>query len=207
MNIQTVKLYLLLLLICCSHAEAQTFSTISVDSVKVILRQSTSHLNKILLEIGETNRTEMVDPILSFLRSNNKLSAQIRWTAHLALARLGEKSALDYILQRVQKLGVDDDVVYDLFPGLVYTRQRIAINYVIEVMKRDDKNCMSADPENPEPINCAYRALEFLAPVIEDFPIKTDASGDLDVEDYAAALAEARAWFKQHPDYKIVVDR
>lgn len=191
---------------CLTNSIAQNFSTINSDSVKALLRPSTPHLNTILLEIGKTNKTELIAPITNFLQLNSKLNAQIKWSAYLALARLGDPRALDYVVQRVQKIDVNDDVVYELFPGLVYTRQKLAINYLIQVIQRDDKNCQSADPENSGSINCAYRVLEFLAPVIKDFPIKADASGDLNVRDYESALKLARTWFSKHPDYNIILD-
>jgi hypothetical protein len=183
---------------------AQDFSTINSDSLKSLLHLTTKNLNKIILEIGKTNRPEFINPLITFLQTNNKLAAQIKWSTHLALARLGEPNAVSYVLQRTTKLGMNDDVVYELFPGLVYTRQRQAFEYMIETIKRDDKNCKSADAENPEPINCAFRVLELLAPLIKDFPLKIDASGDLEVTDYAIALQQARKWFASNPQYQII---
>jgi hypothetical protein len=183
---------------------AQDFSKISIDSVKSLLQPSTKSVSKIILGIGNTNKTEFINPLIEFLQTNPKLRAQVKWSAHLALARLGEPNALAFILQRVQKLGINDDVVYDIFPDLVYTRQRQAFNYLIEVIKGDEKKCKSADPENPEPINCGYRVLELIAPVIKNFPLKTDPSGDLEVKEYAVALRQVRKWLEKNPDYEII---
>jgi hypothetical protein len=183
---------------------AQDFSAMNGDSLASLLQSKTQNLGKIILDAGKTNRKEFVNPLITFLQTNNKLSAQIKWSTHLALARLGEPNAVSYVVQRTRKLGMNDDVVYELFPGLVYTRQRQAFEYMMETIKSDDKKCMSADPENPEPINCAFRVLELLAPVIKDFPLKIDASGDLEVTDYAIALQLARKWFASNPQYQII---
>jgi hypothetical protein len=183
---------------------AQDFSKISIDSVKSLLQPTTKNVSKIILGIGSTNKSEFINPLIEFLQTNSKLGSQVKWSAHLALARLGEPNALAFILQRVQKLGINDDVVYDIFSDLVYTRQRQAFNYLIEVIKSDEKKCMSADPENPEPMNCGYRVLELIAPVIKDFPLKVDSSGDLEVKEYAVALRQVRKWLEKNPDYEII---
>ena len=203
-RISVIILILIVLNVRDKTAFAQDFSTISNDSLKSLLQPTTKNLSKILLEAGKTNRTDFIDPLISFLEANNKLSPQVKWSTHLALARLGETNAINYIVQRTRKLGVNDDVVYELFPGLVYTRQPQAFEYMVEVIKSDNKSCNSADPENSEPINCAYRILEFLAPVVNGFPLEIDASGDIKTKDYAVALQQAREWFIVNPQYQII---
>lgn len=203
-RISTVFFILLTLNTSVKTAFAQDYSTISNDSLKSLLHPTTKNLNKAILEVGKTNRKEFINSLMIFLQTNNKLSPQIKWSTHLALARLGDPNALNYVVQRTRKLGVNDEVVYELFPGLAYTRQKQAFEYMIETIKSDDKNCKSADPENPEAINCAYRILEFLAPTIKDFPLKIDASGDLEVADYTIALQQAREWFERNPQYQII---
>jgi hypothetical protein len=37
--------------------------------------------------------------------------------------------------------------------------------------------------------------MELLAPVIVDFPVKTDITGQLETDDYPAALQTVRKWF------------
>jgi hypothetical protein len=43
--------------------------------------------------------------------------------------------------------------------------------------------------------------------VIEGYPLKLSASGDVETKDYPAALKTVREWFKAHSDYKILKDR
>jgi hypothetical protein len=48
--------------------------------------------------------------------------------------------------------------------------------------------------------------MEQVAPVIKDFPVKADESGDLDVSNYAAALQQVRGWFVANTSYQILTD-
>ena len=144
--------------------------------------------------------TDQISTLRSLLPS---LSGRDRWTAQLALARLGDQEALATVLARAKQQPVNDDVVYELLPDLVYTRQKAAIDYLVTIVHSEEKNCQSADPEAEQRILCGYRVLELLAPVIQDFPLTVDASGDLAVRDYPKALEEARRWLKEHADYQI----
>ncbi|HNP07664.1 MAG TPA: hypothetical protein PKN99_08545, partial [Cyclobacteriaceae bacterium] len=127
-----------------------------------------------------------------------------RWAALLALARMGDQEATQSVMRRAQRLPVNDDVVYEVFPDLVYTRQRSAIDYLIVELKRDEKKCFTADAEDETPITCAYRIMEMLAPVIDKYPLELDASGDIKTKDYKKSLVTVRAWFERNKDYGIV---
>ena len=108
------------------------------------------------------------------------------------------------MLAQIKQQPLNDDVVYELLPDLVYTRQKDALDYLVAIIQSDEKRCQSADPEAEQNIRCGYRVLELLAPVIADFPLTLDESGDLAVSDYPQALEEARRWLTEHEDYKIV---
>lgn len=133
-------------------------------------------------------------------------SPKLRWAAYLALARLGDYSAIATINDKVRNLDVNSDVVYNIVPGLIYTQQKELYDYLVEELNSEKRNCEPADPDQTRPINCAYRILEMLAPKIEDFPIGVSASGDLDTRNYKQALQVARDWFAANPNYKIVED-
>jgi hypothetical protein len=45
---------------------------------------------------------------------------------------------------------------------------------------------------------CGYRMMEFLAPIIIDFPYGVTASGDLNTGDYESALLITRDWLKNN---------
>ena len=51
---------------------------------------------------------------------------------------------------------------------------------------------------------CGYRIMEYLAPVIKDFPLKTDASGDVITKDYEHALMQVREWLKNKGEHYVI---
>ena len=177
------------------------FTSEARQQIAVLLPQRPAHFSRLLKLVGTLNMTDQIPTLRNLLPS---LSARERWTAQLALARLGDREALANVLARVKRELVNDDVVYELLPDLVYTRQKAAIDYLITIVQSNEKNCESADPEAEENILCGYRVLELLAPVIEDFPLTVDESGDLAVSDYPKALQEAREWLKEHGDYEVI---
>jgi hypothetical protein len=129
-----------------------------------------------------------------------------RWAALLALSRVGDESATNDVMSRAKRLPVSDDVVYEIFPDLLYTRSPEAIGYLISVLQSDSFTCESANPERSVPIPCAYRVMEMLASVIEGFPVQLNAAGDVLTTDYRASLQRVRAWLSNNPDFKILVN-
>ena len=179
------------------------FTPASRQVIANLLSQSPAHLPRLLKLVGTLNLTEQVPTLQNLLPS---LSARDQWAAQLALARLGDPEALATVLARVKQEPVNDDVVYELLPDLVYTRQKAALDYLVTIVQSDEKNCQSADPEAEQRILCGYRVLELLAPAIQDFPLAVDESGDLAVSDYPSALQQARRWLREHSDYQIIYD-
>lgn len=150
-------------------------------------------MNELLKLMGYLEMRDMAEEIRP-LSSSANTNKRDRWAALLSLARMGDAVSVQALMQRVQKLPVNDDVVYEVFPDLAYTRQPEAINYMITVLKSDEKNCLSADAENETAIPCAYRVMEQLAPVIDGYPLQLDASGDVKTKDYVKALTSVRKW-------------
>jgi HEAT repeat protein len=184
----------------------EDFSTVAKDSLKNRFRKKPAHLNELLKLMGYLEMKDMVEEIRPLSLSGNT-NKRDRWAALLALARMGDAVSVQSLMQRVQKLPVNDDVVYEVFPDLAYTRQPEAINYMITVLNSDEKNCLSADAENETAIPCAYRVMEQLAPVIEDYPLQLDASGDVKTKDYVKALVSVRKWIgEKGQNYRIRKD-
>ncbi len=182
------------------------FSTASKDSLRSILSQRRSHYSLWVKLIGYVGLTDQSNIIRSQLQQA-PMSRSEKWAAQLALCRLGDVASLEKVLRRVKQLPVQDDVVYDVFPDLIYTRQREAINYLIEALYTDEKNCESSDAEKSQKQTCAYRLLELVAPVLRDFPLSVDASGDLAINDYEAGLMLAREWFKKRNGRYEIIDQ
>lgn len=184
----------------------EDFTMAAKDALVNLFRRKTAHYDKLIKLIGFLEMKQVQDDLRT-LSQESSASKKDRWAAMLALARMGDNQSTENIMSRVRKMTVNDDVVYQLFPDLLYTRQREAIALLIEALNSDVENCMSADAEHDAKIPCGYRVMEMLAPVIEDYPLAVDESGDIDTKDYVSALKTVREWFIAHPDCRIDKDR
>lgn len=128
---------------------------------------------------------------------------ETKWAFSLALARQGSIEHTKYCVELVKSISLSSELVSYLIPDLIYTRQHKAIDYCIEIIHSDKKDCYSPNPDKPEFILCAYRIMELLAPVIIDFPFQTDATGSLVSNDYEEALTITRDWFINNPTYQV----
>jgi hypothetical protein len=126
-----------------------------------------------------------------------------KWDIALALSRMGKPEALAYCLKKIKSLPVNNNMVHYALPDLIYTRQKQAIAYCVELLYTDEKLCRSSNPDLSESFPCGYLVMELLAPVIVDFPVKADITGQLETDDYPAALQTVRKWFLNNVDYKI----
>ena len=181
------------------------FSKIDQDTLYAIFKRKTAHINTLIRLMGYLEILSSKNDLYN-LSQDASLARKDRWAAMLALARMGDQQAFDDVLNRIKRMPVGDAVVYEVFPDLIYTRRPEAISYLVEALNNDAKNCESANSDNPERIPCAYRIMEMLAPVIENYPLKQNASGDIDTNDYPAALQKVRDWFKTNKEYKILRD-
>jgi PBS lyase HEAT-like repeat len=178
------------------------FTTIHKDSLRNIFERKPTHLDVLVKLMGFLEMKDKRDAIYA-LSQQSTLGRKERWSATLALARMGDAVAIDDIMKRVQRMPVADAVVYEVFPDLVYTRTTQAINYLVTALNSDDKNCAAADAEREAKIPCAYRVMEMLAPVLEGYPLAVDESGDVVASDYPAALATAREWCTSQKEFVI----
>jgi hypothetical protein len=178
------------------------FTTSAQDSLGALLKRRAVHLDKIARLVGYLELTAVRNDLRAIAQESSA-SKKDRWSAMLALARMDDGYAQESLMSRVRRLPVNDEVVYEVFPDLVYTRNKELIDYLVTVLNSTDANCNSADAEHLARIPCGYRVMEMLAPAVEGYPLKVDASGDIDAKDYVAALQTVRDWFKANPDYKV----
>ncbi|WP_439182733.1 hypothetical protein [Carboxylicivirga taeanensis] len=137
------------------------------------------------------------------LLAQDRFSPIQQYWMHLALARMGEVSSVDYCLKQASEIkNVHSKVMY-IVPQLIYTRQRAAVNHCIEMLYIDEKLCYSSDPDNNNMVCCGYRIMELLAPVIVNYPYEVDFSGMLIAKDYEEALIEIREWLLINQDYQL----
>ena len=165
------------------------------------------YYEELVLALAYLDQTTAISPIINHLRTqSSEMSQMERWQAHIALARLGEQPALDFIVRKAEELQVNDNIIYDIYPTLAFTRQKAAVDVLVEQVFNDEQNCSSPDPDSNQKITCAYRILEIVAPIIQNFPIPVDeATGDLDTDDYEAALQQSREWLEANrADYVVI---
>jgi hypothetical protein len=183
----------------------EDFNTASKDSIRRLFMRKPAHFDKLIKLIGFLELKDLTEQLRTLTTSGNP--RQIRWASIVSLARMNDPAAQRDMMSRVKKLPTNDDVVYELFPDLVYTRYHEAINYMVEIMHSDAKNCTSADAERDSQIPCGFRIMEQLAPAIKGYPLDLDESGDIKSKDYQASLASVRHWFTKHTNYEILRDR
>jgi hypothetical protein len=132
-----------------------------------------------------------------------RLSVKEKWNLALALARMGRAEELEYCMKKIKSLPVNNQLVNYALPDLIYTRQKRAIAYCVELLYSDEKLCYSSNPDLSEAFPCGYRIMELLAPVIVDFPVQTDITGQLETDDYPKALQTVRRWLANNTGYKM----
>ena len=137
------------------------------------------------------------------LSMNPDLPVRKKWNISLALARMGSENALQSCLDRVKKAPVNSQAVAYLMPDLVYTRQKAALDYCVELLYSNEKLCKTANPDLSESILCAYPIIELIAPVIVGFPIYVNPSIGIDTDDYEALLQTIRTWLEKNKEYEI----
>ncbi|MCE2994870.1 MAG: hypothetical protein ACK5RG_07625 [Cyclobacteriaceae bacterium] len=197
-NVGAALLYL-------TEFKKKDFTKSNQDTLYSIFKRKQAHLNILIRLMGyleiQTSKNDLYN-----LSQDQSLGRKDRWTAMLALARMNDEQAITDVLNRVKRMPLTDAVVYDIFPDLVFTRRPEAISFLVEAIYSDAKNCESPNSDNAERIPCAYRIMEMLAPVIENYPLKQNASGDIETTDYTGALQQVRNWFKSYTNYSILRD-
>jgi hypothetical protein len=182
----------------------ENFSLVDKDSIGQYVRPETAHVDLVLKLAGYLELHNYQQRITSIV--NSGLGFKYTWAGRLALARMGDRESVNYILTKLSKAPVSDNLVYDVVPDLVYTRQPEIFKYLETIINSNQENCQSADPDSNKKIICGYRVMEHIATAIENYPVPVDESGELVTNDYEASLNTVRAWLAQHRSYTIRTD-
>lgn len=172
------------------------FTKSAKDDIVLLINKSPGYYHQLLKIAGFLEIEELIPALQQKISDTVKMTDRVRWGTYLALSRMGDSNATQVVLNKVKSLSVNDEVVYTLFPDLVYTRQREVIDYLIKQLNNDEANCNSSNPEKSKRISCGYRIMEYLAVAIKNYPLTTDVSGELMVSNYEQALQDVRAWLK-----------
>lgn len=160
--------------------------------------------------IGETAKliafvcgVDCVDDLQNVLIKQS-VSKRDKKDIKLALIRAGQTGNEQKLLTSAKAQVVNDDFVYNLVNDLTYTRSKVVFDYLLEIINRDTKSCTSANNDNPEPMICAYRLIEKVAPCIVNFPAKVNSYGELETKDYKKLLSDVREWIGKNKDTYIL---
>ncbi len=180
----------------------QEFDQSAQKKIGDLLNPGQAHLREWVLLAGFLG----LESHLKKLLTAEALPKTLQQTIRFALVRCGDEQQLQKMMQKIRTIPVNDDFADQLVPLLVYTRQKVVTDYLLELIQKDDRICTPADAETPGTINCAYRIMEYLAPVIRDFPLKLGGSGDLTVDNYPVALELVRAWILERKGAYVLED-
>jgi hypothetical protein len=186
----------------------EDFDKAALEDIRALNRSVIPYHGKLFKLIGKIDMRDQLDVMKTHLqKQQTPLSRQDVWSAYVAMARMGDVLSEQNVMDKANKLGTNDDTIYELFPDLVYIGSRTTIDFLVKQLYSEENNCSSPDAESERPINCAYRIMEMLAPVIKDYPIAVSASGDLVEKDYPKALATIRSWFNAHNGNYTIINR
>ncbi|MEL7376131.1 MAG: hypothetical protein AAFN65_04160 [Bacteroidota bacterium] len=159
--------------------------------------------HRVFLIAGFLDRSSALETVpFELRRSTRNMNAY-----DLAMIRTGDASRIRRLEILLEGAEVDDNFIYEVAPKLLYTRRREVLDFFFQAILSDERNCRPADAHTSGQINCAYRLLEMIAPVIKDFPLTVGPSGDLEVDDYPRALDLARLWISENTStYQIITE-
>ena len=182
------------------------FDSRSIQIIEQYINVNYTAYKELILLAGYVGNHKTIEKINEIFPNDRNFSKPERWATHIALARLGDDSSLQYCKSKVESSPLNDQVVDILYKDLVYTRKKEAYDLMVKTIYSDEKLCTSSNPNSDSKIICGYRVLELVAPYIDNFPIKVLESGDLDTENYPKALEISREWFQNHKESYTIVD-
>ncbi len=150
----------------CSKFAKSAYTTNTKLHIQKHLLTQPQYLDKWLLLAGFATDDPM--PILQVLEGQK--SRSIQQAGKLALVRMGDEGKTKSFLKTIKRIPIEDDFVFNIAPLAIYTRNKKAIQYLVEIIIENRGKCHPADAETSGQISCSYRLVELLSPVILDFP-------------------------------------
>lgn len=178
--------------------QSDDFSSKHKKMVSDLLAKKLPYYQLVIKLAGFVNLTEETGRLQTITQDKNLYNKKIIWASYLALARMENKAGVDFLKHFVTNLPVDDILVNNVMPDLMYTKNREMYQFCIDILNSDDELCRSLNPDNEGNIICGYRVMEHLAANVKNFPVKLSKSGDLDIDDYDEAIIQVREWLKNN---------
>jgi len=190
-----------------TECKRQDFTTQAIEHFATVFNSEAWFSKDLVLLAGFIGNSSCRTTLEKLANSPAPAQRRLQWHANLALARMGDNNAINWCLSQINRIGINDDVVYDLLPGLIYTRQQRMFEFLITALNSDEKLCTSSNPDSEVSILCGYRIMEYFAPIIKGYPLKQLPSGDIDTKDYNKALLTVRDWFaKKNGEFEILTN-
>jgi hypothetical protein len=120
-----------------------------------------------------------------------------QWHARLALARMGDNQYLNTIIDMVESEPNDILRVTRLLGDIAYMRQPAGVELLKKYLNSEQR--LPAVKSTVPGSTFSQYALDFLAQIIQDFPIQSKGIGYTGAE-----IAAARSWFRSHTTYTII---
>ncbi len=175
------------------------FSSAVKNQIASYVINATTPFEEIALLAARLNLKDLV-PHFEHLLQTQTFEPKKEWVIRIVLGRMGDADAADWCIRQVQNIGMNDLVVFELLPDLVFMNYKPAVDFLLQTIMKDERNCSSPNPDSNTSINCAYRILELVAPIIVDFPVEVDEYGELLTNDYKESLVQAREWIVRNQD-------
>lgn len=150
----------------CSKFPKSVYSNNTQLHLQKYLLTQPQYLDKWLLLTGFA--TEDPVPILQVLEAQKNRS--IQQAGKLALVRMGDESKTKSFLKAIKRIPLGDDFVYNIAPLAIYTRNKKAIRYLVDIIIENHGKCHPADAETSGQISCSYRLVELLSPILLETP-------------------------------------
>ena len=142
---------------------------------------------------------------ISMVFYNEKMNIEKKWSLAIALTRLGNKQVEEWILSKLNKANPEASFVEAIVPDLVFTRSKPVIDFCVSLLQDESLKCSCVNPDVSTKVECGYRIMEWLAPIVVNFPVKFDSIGMLKNDnEYKNALIAVRKWFNDNPEYEII---
>lgn len=173
-----------------------SFDEKAQNNLASIILNSPPHFKFMIRLAARIGMQQLIPFFEEKLTKDSLLSVSDRWNLQIVLGRMGDQQQVEQCIQTVRQIGMNDEVVYRLVPDLIFMHHPLVVEFLAQELLKENMNCTSPDPDNEAAIDCGFRLAEIIAPHVVGFPVKVDASGDLDTDDYPGSLRMIREWIK-----------
>ncbi len=170
------------------------FSQSAKEDLMTYISEQKDNRGEAILLLGFVGNPNDVS-FLKNLEHYTSISKKDKYKVKLALVRLNDRTAVEEFMTELSARTVNDNLVTDLLPDLIYTHHPAVYTYLLNELYNELPACLSANNDSEDRVLCSYRIMEQIAEEIIDFPVKLDPSGELS-GDYEEALNTARKWYQ-----------